>query len=39
MTALLNDAYRTLRHPVRRVEYLLNLYGFKSDGSKVPQSC
>jgi molecular chaperone HscB len=38
MTALLNDAYRTLRHPVRRVEYLLRLYGFKSDGSKVPQA-
>lgn len=38
MTALINDAYRTLRHPVRRVEYLLTLYGFKSDGSKVPQS-
>jgi molecular chaperone HscB len=38
MTALVNDAYRTLRHPVRRVEYLLSLYGFKSDGSKVPQS-
>ena len=38
MTALLNDAYRTLRNPVRRVEYLLSLYGLKSDGSKVPQS-
>lgn len=38
MTALLNDAYRTLRHPVRRVEYLISLYGLKSDGSKVPQS-
>src|ERR1043165_5324541 len=38
MTALLNDAYRTLRHPVRRVEYLLSLHGFKSDGSKVPQA-
>jgi molecular chaperone HscB len=38
MTALLNDAYRALRHPVRRVEYLLGLYGFKSDGSKVPKS-
>jgi molecular chaperone HscB len=38
MTALVNDAYRTLRHPVRRVEYLLTLYGFKSDGSKVPQA-
>jgi molecular chaperone HscB len=38
MTALVNDAYRTLRHPVRRVEYLLSLFGFKADGSKVPQS-
>jgi molecular chaperone HscB len=38
MTSLLNDAYRTLRHPVRRVEYLLELEGFKSDGSKVPKS-
>src|SRR3954468_15499447 len=38
MTALLNDAYRTLRHPTRRVEYLLSLHGFKADGSKVPQS-
>src|SRR5438067_893458 len=38
MTALLNDAYRTLRHPVRRVEYLVSLYGFKPDSSKVPQA-
>src|SRR5689334_18365527 len=38
MTALLNDAYRTLRHPMRRVEYLLALNGLKSDGSKVPQA-
>lgn len=38
MTALINDAYRTLRHPVTRVEYLLALEGFKPDGSKVPQS-
>src|SRR5215467_1375797 len=38
MTALLNDAYRTLRHPVRRVEYLLSIHGLKADGSKVPQS-
>jgi molecular chaperone HscB len=38
MTALLNDAYRTLRHFTNRVEYLLLLHGFKSDGSKVPQS-
>jgi molecular chaperone HscB len=26
-TALLNDAYRTLRDPVRRTEYLLKLHG------------
>jgi molecular chaperone HscB len=38
MTALINDAYRTLRNPVARVEYLLALEGFKPDGSKVPQS-
>ena len=37
-TALLNDAYRTLRHPVGRVEYLLELEGFKPDGSKVPKA-
>src|SRR5262245_48678760 len=36
MTALINDAYRTLRNPVTRVEYLLGLEGFKADGSKVP---
>ena len=38
VTATLNDAYRTLRHPVQRVEYLVNLEGFKPDGSKVPRS-
>jgi molecular chaperone HscB len=38
MTATLNDAYRTLRHPVRRVEHLLEIEGFKPDGSKVPRS-
>src|SRR5262245_65747594 len=38
MTAALNDAYRTLRHPVRRVEHLLQIEGFKPDGSKVPKS-
>jgi molecular chaperone HscB len=38
MTAVLNDAYRTLRHPVHRAEYLLGLEGFKPDGGKVPQS-
>jgi molecular chaperone HscB len=38
MTAKLNDAYRTLRHPVQRVEYLVEMEGFKPDGSKVPKS-
>jgi molecular chaperone HscB len=38
MTATLNDAYRTLRQPVRRVEHLLEIEGFKPDGSKVPKS-
>jgi len=38
VTALLNDAYRTLRHPLHRVEYLITLFGFKPDGSRVPQS-
>ena len=38
MTALLNDAYRTLRNPIQRVEYLVSLYKFKPDGSRVPQS-
>ncbi len=28
-TALLNDAYRTLRDPIRRTEYLLQLEGLK----------
>src|SRR5436309_2193467 len=37
LTALLNDAYRTLRHPLHRVEYLLSLYGYKPDSSKVSQ--
>src|SRR4029453_13856831 len=38
MTAMLNDASRHLRQPVRRVEYLLEVEGFKPDGSKVPKS-
>lgn len=38
MTAALNDAYRTLRNPTRRVEHLLSVEGFKPDGSKVPQA-
>lgn len=36
-TALLNDAYRTLRDSTRRAEYLVKSQGFKIDGSKVPQ--
>ncbi len=38
MTALLNDAYRTLREPSKRVEYLVRSRGFEVDGSKVPQA-
>ena len=38
MTTLLNDAYRTLRHPIRRAEYLVAIEGFKPDGSKVPRA-
>jgi molecular chaperone HscB len=37
-TALLNDAYRTLRDSTRRAEYLVKSQGFKIDGSKVPQA-
>ena len=36
-TALLNDAYRTLRDSTRRAEYLVKSKGFKVDGSKAPQ--
>jgi len=35
-TALLNDAYRTLRDPTRRVEYLIRSQGLTIDGSQVP---
>jgi molecular chaperone HscB len=40
-SALLNDAYRTLREPVARAEYLLSLRGVgmgdaKADAKKVP---
>jgi len=38
MTALLNDAYRTLRDPTRRAEYLVRSSGLDVDGRKVPQS-
>lgn len=35
-SSLLNDAYRTLRDPVRRVEYLLSLEGYKEAEKKAP---
>ena len=36
-SAVLNDAYRTLRDPVKRLDYFLSLKGFTSgDSSKVP---
>jgi molecular chaperone HscB len=37
MTALLNDAYRTLRDPTKRAEYLVRSEGLTVDSSKVPQ--
>lgn len=38
MTALLNDAYRTLRDRTTRAEYLIQSRGLTIDRSKVPQS-
>ncbi len=38
MTALLNDAYRTLRDPSKRAEYLVRSRGFEVDRSTVPQA-
>lgn len=38
MTATLNDAYRTLKEPTKRAEYLLESRGFEIDRSKVPQT-
>ncbi len=38
MTALLNDAYRTLREPSQRAEYLLRSQGIEVDRSKVPRA-
>ena len=32
-TALVNDAYRTLKNPLRRTEYLLKLVGAETNGS------
>jgi molecular chaperone HscB len=34
----LNDAFRTLRDPVARVEYLLSLYGLRKEGEKKQQA-
>jgi molecular chaperone HscB len=34
----LNDAYRTLRDPVSRVEYLLELYGVRKEGATKQQA-
>src|ERR1700687_1462100 len=34
----LNDAYRTLREPVARVEYLLSLTGMRKEGQKKQQA-
>lgn len=36
--ALLNDAFRTLREPVRRVEYLLARHGMRKEGSAKQQA-
>lgn len=38
LTSQLNDAYRTLREPVARVEYLLSLYGMRKEGQKKQQA-
>jgi molecular chaperone HscB len=35
-TAILNDAYRTLRDPVLRAEYLLKTEGLEPGGARVP---
>ena len=38
LTSQLNDAYRTLREPVARAEYLLSLYGMRQEGQKKQQA-
>jgi molecular chaperone HscB len=38
LTSQLNDAYRTLREPVARTEYLLSLYGLRKEGQKKQQA-
>jgi molecular chaperone HscB len=38
LTSRLNDAYRTLRDPVARAEYLLSLHGMRKEGQKKQQA-
>lgn len=38
LSSQLNDAYRTLRIPVTRLEYLLSLYGMRKEGAKKQQA-
>jgi molecular chaperone HscB len=38
LSSQLNDAYRTLREPVARVEYLLGLAGMRKEGQKKQQA-
>jgi molecular chaperone HscB len=38
LSSQLNDAYRTLRDPVARVEYLLSLFGMRKEGQKKQQA-
>ena len=38
LSSQLNDAYRTLRDPVGRVEYLLSLAGLRKEGQKKQQA-
>jgi molecular chaperone HscB len=38
LTSQLNDAFRTLRDPVARVEYLLGLHGMRKEGQKKQQA-
>lgn len=37
-SSILNDAYRTLRHPVARTEYLLRIEGARREGAKKQQA-
>lgn len=38
LTSQLNDAYRTLREPIARAEYLLSLHGMRKEGQKKQQA-